>query len=87
MPTTMTCPNDPQLDARITAAILERVAAGDSFPDATRTVGQGALDEARAQRTWGAAEQQFVAAHVARIGADLMARIADIVRGDLAAVA
>lgn len=70
--------NDPGLDQRVRSAILERVAAGESIPDATRTVGLNAVDEA-ADNGLGAPEMDFIARHVCRLGADLMARVGELV--------
>lgn len=81
---TTTTPLDPRMDMRIVDAILDRVAAGESIPDATRAVALGAAEEA-AQEHMGTAEQLFAVTHVSRLGADLMARIRDLVRGGLVA--
>lgn len=83
---TITTPLDPRMDARIVDAILVRVAAGESIPDATRAVALGAAEEAAGEQHMGTAEQLFAVTHVSRLGADLMARIRDLVRGGLVAV-
>ena len=70
----MTTPYDQGLNARVRAAILDRVAAGESIPAATEAVGLGAIDEAR-QEGFGLPEFTFIAWHVVRLGADLMAGI------------
>jgi hypothetical protein len=63
-----TRPDDPTLDARITAAILERVAAGEDLPEATRAVCLGAIDEVRETGWMGQPEVEFIIWHVFRLG-------------------
>lgn len=76
-PTITTTPNDPGLDRRILAAILERVAFGESVPQATQAVSLGAIEEARTEGL-GDGEMRFIAAHVCRLGSGLMSGLGDL---------
>lgn len=66
-----TRPDDPTLDARITAAILDRVAGGEDLPQATRAVCAGAVGEVRETGWMGEPEVEFIVWHVFRLGASL----------------
>lgn len=66
-----TRPDDPTLDARITAAILDRVADGEPLPQATRAVCAGVVDEVHETGWMGQPEIEFIIWHVFRLGASL----------------